>query len=85
MENRHGFSQQRMMKMLVHDLHIDHEKKLFAVVWDWRDYEKNYCVRVELTEELFLEHLKQYTEMKKAGYQYKGEPVATYHKGNDNK
>jgi hypothetical protein len=83
MEDQHGWGPKDYSIMLIYHPFRDYETKEFHVALELRDYSKRYLAMVQLGEEMFLDLLKQYTELKKAGFTYRAE--TTFKKGKDDR
>ena len=82
MEDQHGWGPKDYSIMVVYHPFRDYETKEFHVSMELRDYSKRYCVIVPLGEEMFIDLLKQWTELKEAGFKYRSQ--TEFKKGENN-
>lgn len=70
LEDQHGWKLEDYQVQLVYHNFIDHEEKTFMISIELRDYGRRYCVMANLSEEMFVDLIRQYEEAKSAGYVY---------------
>jgi len=70
MSDQYGWDLKDYQVQLIYHPFINHQEKTFQVSIEIRDYAKRYCIMAGLSEEMFVDLIKQYTEAKEAGYVY---------------